>query len=274
MSVKLIALDLDGTTLNSKGRLSPFTERTINKTTKSGIHVVIATGRAQCSLPEDILNVPSIEYIITSNGAAITDMKRELLIYENCIGPKALEGVYNLLIQHDFMVEVFLKGKAYVEKHIFENLEKIGLPDSSVKYVRRTRQPYAGVLNMMIKNKEHIENININFGNQQDRKVMREKLKLLKDVTITSSMDHNLEIGGATTSKADALLELCKKLEISTEQMMVCGDSPNDETMMKIAGLPIAMGNAKESIKRAAKYITGTNDEDGVALAIEKYVLK
>lgn len=274
MAIKLIALDLDGTTLNSEGKLTTFTEKTLNRATEKGIHVVIATGRVGSALPEEVLKVSGIEYAITSNGAAIINLRKEKIIYENCIEPKALEGVYKLLSQHDFMVEVFIKGKAYVEKRIFENLEKVGIPESSIIYVRRTRQPYINVLNMMINNKENIENININFGNQKDKEIMREKLMCLKDVTITSSMEHNLEIGGATTSKASALKELCNKLGIKTEQIMACGDSPNDEAMMKVAGLPVAMGNAKESIKAMAKYITGTNDEDGVAVAIERFALK
>ncbi len=274
MAIKLIALDLDGTTLNSEGKLTTFTEKTLNRATDKGIHVVIATGRVCSALPEEVLKVSGIEYAITSNGAAIVNLKKEKIIYENCIEPKALESVYKLLSQHDFMVEVFLKGKAYVEKRIFENLERVGISESSMVYVRRTRQPYINVLNMMIDNKENIENININFANQKDKEIMREKLLGLKDVTITSSMEHNLEIGGATTSKASALKELCDKLGIKTEQIMACGDSPNDEAMMKVSGLPVAMGNAKESIKKMAKYITCTNDEDGVAIAIEKFALK
>lgn len=273
MAIQLIALDLDGTTLNSEGKLTSFTEKTLNRATEKGIHVVIATGRVHSALPKEVVNVSGIEYAITSNGAAITNLRKDKLIYENCIEPKALESIYQLLNQHEFMVEVFLKGKAYVEKHIFDNLEKVGIPESSMLYVRRTRQPYVDVLNMLIKHKENIENININFGNQKDKEYMREKLIKLKGVTITSSMEHNLEIGGATTSKASALKELCNKLGIKTEQIMACGDSPNDEAMMKVAGLAVAMGNAKGSIKSIAKYITGTNDEDGVATAIERFVL-
>ncbi len=271
MTIKLIALDLDGTTLNSEGKVSPYTEKILNKATKQGIHVVIATGRSQSALPEEILKLPGIEYAITSNGAAIIDLRQEKIIYENCIDAEALEEVHKLLIQYDYMVEVFLEGKAYVEKNIFENLEKVGLSERNIKYVRRTRLPYTNVLNMMLRNKGRIENININFSNQEDRTHMRKKLNLLKNVTITSSLEHNLEIGGATTSKASALKELCKSLGIESKHIMACGDSPNDEEMMKVAGIPVAMGNARPSIKKISKYITFTNDEDGVAKAIEKF---
>ncbi|QHI73157.1 HAD-IIB family hydrolase [Aminipila terrae] len=188
--------------------------------------------------------------------------------------PEALEHVYNLLSTHELMVEVFVKGKAYIEKHIFENLDQVGITESHIRYVRKTRQPYKNVLNMMIKNKENIENININFANKQDRKLIKEKLMELKHITITSSSDHNIEIGGETTSKASALKVLCNKLEVSPECIMACGDSTNDEDMLKVAGLPVAMGNAKDSVKAMAKYITSTNDEDGVAAAIKKFAFK
>ncbi len=274
MMIKLIALDLDGTTLNSQGKLTSTTEETLNKAAESGIHVVIATGRARCSLPEEVVSLPGIEYAITSNGAAITDLRSEELIYEDCIDPQVLEQLYLLLKKQDFMIEVFIKGKAYVEKYFFENLEAVGMSEHHMNYVKRTRQPFTDVLNLMIRNKEHIENININFSNQQDRKRMGEKLIRFPNITVTSSSEHNIEIGGATTNKASALRELCGKLGVHTEHIMACGDSPNDEEMMRVAGMPVAMGNAKESIKRMAKYITSTNDEDGVAAAIKKLALK
>ena len=129
------------------------------------------------------------------------------------------------------------------------------------------------LLDFVKENNHLVENININFGRQEDKKMMGEVLKQLENVTITSSFDHNLEIGGATTSKADAIQQLCRRLGITEEEIMACGDSPNDEAMLKASGLPVAMANGKEQIKSIAAYITGSNDEDGVAQAIKKFVL-
>ena len=102
---------------------------------------------------------------------------------------------------------------------------------------------------------------------------MYEKLIRLPEATITSSFDHNLEIGGATTSKADALRQMGKLLGIRQDEMMAIGDSPNDIAMLLESGTPVAVGNAKPEVKEIAKYIAPTNHEDGVADAIEKFVL-
>lgn len=274
MSIKLIALDLDGTTLNSKSEMTELTRQTLNRAVRKGIHVVIATGRVYCALPQDIENVSGIEYIITSNGAAMTKRKEQKLIYENCIGEGEIDKIHKLLSDHNFLVEVFVKGKAYAERCILENLEQVGISESSMRYMRKTRLPHENVLSLLFENRRHVENINVIFRNQSDRAAMKEELIRLDNVTVTSSVGHNLEIGGKTTSKADALSELCRRLGIQHDEIMACGDSHNDEAMLQLAGLPVAVGNAEASVKNIAKYVTETNDRDGVALAIRKLVLK
>ena len=137
----------------------------------------------------------------------------------------------------------------------------------------QTRRPVAGLYDFILKHKEHVENINVNFEDQADRAMMREVLGRLENTTLTTSFDHNLEIGGATTSKAEALRELERILGVRPEEMMAVGDSPNDVAMMKLAGLPVAVGNAKNEVKAVARYVTATNHEDGVAQAVRKFVL-
>ena len=85
-------------------------------------------------------------------------------------------------------------------------------------------------------------------------------------------MPHNLEIGGRTTSKASAIASLCRLLNIKEKNVMAVGDSPNDEAMIKAAGVGVAMGNAEEEVKACADFITLSNGEDGVAYAVEKFV--
>ena len=96
--------------------------------------------------------------------------------------------------------------------------------------------------------------------------------QLEDNATLTTSFDHNWEIGGKTTSKARALEELGKILGVEREEMMSFGDSPNDIPMIKAAGIGVAVGNAKDSVKEAADYVTLSNDEAGVARAVEKFV--
>ena len=125
----------------------------------------------------------------------------------------------------------------------------------------------------LLANKDKIENIKIFFETQEAKANMHPVLLGIDNATVTSSLDNNWEIGGATTSKANALAQLQKMLGISREEMMACGDSPNDIDMLKEAGISVAVGNAKEPVKQMASYISTSNNEDGVARAVEKFVL-
>ena len=159
---------------------------------------------------------------------------------------------------------------AYTDSAHYELAKQGGLPYRNSQYVVDTRNPVDDIIGFTLEHKDRIENININFDNQSDRMAMREILKKLPDVTLTTSFDHNLEIGGATTSKASALEALGEILGVSKDEIMACGDG----AMMSIAGLPVAVGNAKDEIKAMAAYVTDTNDNDGVAKAVEKFVLE
>ena len=95
----------------------------------------------------------------------------------------------------------------------------------------------------------------------------------MQNVTVTSSFPYNIEIGGEGTSKASALAKLAEQLGVKKEEMMCCGDSLNDMAMLKVAGLAVAMANAEPAVKGVADYVTDTNENDGVAKAVEKFVL-
>lgn len=271
--IRLIALDLDGTTLDSNRRMTGRTKAAIEAAIQKGLHVVIATGRAYSALPKEVYEIAGMKYIATSNGASVTDISDGSKIYSNCIDAKALENTVSLLRKYDFMFEFFIKGDAYVEQAIYDKIAATTFTKHHKHYIIETRKPVEGLLDFALMHKEFVENINVNFENQDDRSMMKKVLDTLENVTITTSFDHNLEIGGETTSKADAIKMLCNKLGISEAHVMACGDSPNDTAMLKAAGFPVAMKNAKDELKEIAKYITSTNDEDGVAEAIEKFAL-
>ena len=274
MSIKLIALDLDGTTLNNDRVISRANRTALEEAIQRGVNVVIATGRTYSALPEDVFQIRGIQYVLTSNGAIITDLREKKAIYENCIAPTAVEQAVELLKQYEFMVEAFTEGRAYIEKSFYDNIKETRLSFRHVDYVLSTRQPVEGLYDFILAHKAHIENINVNFDDQKDRARMREVLSGLENTTLTTSFDHNLEIGGATTSKAAALRELEHILDVRPEEMMAIGDSPNDVAMLRLAGMPVAVGNAKDEVKAVAKYVTAANHEDGVAQAVRKFVLE
>ena len=266
--IKLIALDLDGTTLTREG-LSRRTKETLEEAIRRGIEVVIATGRVYTSLPESIHKIEGLKRIITSNGAHITDCQTGEFFYSNYLNPESVRLVHGILSERpEFPIEVFTKGVAYIDSSVYEDLEKNGSTFMSAKYVLRTRRPVEKIYDFLLAHEDSIENINIHFEFPQDRLEMLEVLRSLPAVTITSSEKNNLEVGGETTSKANALTELCKELDIGMEHVMAFGDSPNDIHMITEAGIGVAMGNGEDCVKEAADLITLGNNDEGVAYAI------
>lgn len=272
MTVKLIALDLDGTTLNSKGHLSEGNKHALTRAIEEGVYVVIATGRCISSLPEEVLNLPKMQYVITSNGAKIQDLRNGNTVYSNCLAPELVEDSEKILRTCPHIIEIFVDGYAYIEKHIYDDIMTGEITYRHREYVKNTRNPVDGLMAFMLENKNDIENINIFFISQTAKSEWYPILCTLKNATVTSSLENNWEIGGATTSKASALAELGTMLGITKKEVMACGDSPNDCDMLNQAGIPVAVGNAKPPVKKIAYYITGTNDEDGVAEAVRKFV--
>ena len=272
-NIKMIALDLDGTTLTSEKIITPRTQKALRAAMEKGINVVIATGRVFAALPEEILNEEGIEYAVTSNGAVVTRLADNEDIYNNCIDVEAAERVIAELRKIPYMKEIFVGKKAYVEKEIYENLADWGMTGYSAHYILTTRLPYEGVLDLMEENKDKIENVNVNFTDMELKMKTWKEFDKIPGVTITSSLARNIEIGGATTSKANALAALAEKLGIKEDEIMACGDSHNDKKMLEMAGIAVAMGNADDEVKQVADFITEDCDHDGVAIAVEKFCL-
>jgi len=286
MSIRMIGLDLDGTALNGEGRFSPGVRKAIAEAGKLGAHVVIATGRPVCSLPDEIYSVSGLEYVITTNGARIIrldrekhasdnwkDHTRELTIYENLISPEATIKAAAVLRAAGANAEVMTGGIAYIGRREYDLICSGAITTRSKRYVTATRTVKEDILAFLEEKAGEVESISINYTTDSELGRVRAELGKLGDVTLTSSFPFNNELGGATTSKASALEFLMKSLGIARDELMVCGDSPNDAAMLKEAGLAVAMGNATPDVIAVSDFVTLSNTEDGVALAIERFVL-
>lgn len=275
MNIKLIALDLDGTTLRKGAVLSEVTKNTLEEAIDKGVHVVVATGRTFYSLPEAVLGIKGLEYVITSNGARVLSLPDRSVIYSNCPDPGSIQTVEEILREYpQYPIEVFTGGRAYIQREVYEDVRDNGSDYLDASYIVSTRTPVDKIYDFLLQNAEKIENINVQFKNPKDKSAMMKRLSSVDTVTVTTSTHHNLEIGGATTSKADAIRHLCGILNIREENVMAVGDSPNDGAMIEAAGLGIAVANALDEVREKADYITLSNDEDGVAFAVNRFVLK
>ena len=274
MEIKMIGLDLDGTALNDNGEFSERTRQAFKKAHEKGIHVVIATGRAEFSLPKNISEIEGLEYVITSNGARVLRLSDGCVVYKNFISPQKVREIIEVLKSQIARAEMFANGKAYISRSEYDGIVSGDILTRSKGYVMATRNPIDDIYAHMIDWEDHIENISVNYPNNEAKHECEKKLSELEGITVTSSFPLNNEIGGASTSKADALEYLLQSFGLHKDNLMVCGDSRNDIAMIEHAGLGIAMENADDCVKDVADITTLSNEEDGVAYAIEKYALK
>ena len=271
--IRIIALDLDGTTLNNRREFSEATRRAFSRAMEAGVHIVISTGRAFASLPESMFGIEGLEYVITSNGAVVTRLSDMEQVYTNRLDPDAVVKVVDAIKDRGFSVDAFVDGIAYMEASEFYDIRDKGSTFRDVEYVLSTRHPVEDLFRYILDNRDVMENISINFRTMQEKQDMEKELLKIDNITLTSSFHNNFEIGGPTTSKADALKHLMDMLGLNSSQLMACGDSLNDLAMIKLAAVGVAMANADEYTREQADHITSTNEEDGVAKAIEKFAL-
>ena len=271
--IRMIALDLDDTTLRTDKSMAERTEKALAGAAEQGVIVVVSTGRVLNSLPDNVKSVPGIRFVINSNGACINDLETGETLYKNFLDPEKVGQIIELLAQYDFPVEVFTGGEAYMNESDYNKIKQNPSKYRSAEYILWSRRPVPDVLELLRLNADIIENISVNFRKPEEKNRMRELLAEIGGITVTSSVYYNIEIGGPNTSKAEALRVLMKRFGISAEELMACGDSPNDAAMVEMAGIGVAVANAHERIRQIADYITDSNDNDGVAKAIEKFVL-
>ena len=269
MAIKLIALDLDGTTLQPGGVLSDYTRAVLERALAQGIKVVPTTGRVLAAMPEEILELKGLEYIITSNGASIIEVMNQEEIYQNLMPVEHVSELLTYLEAYPIMIELFAEGKAYVEERFYNNPHQYGVSEDFIEYVRRTRIPIADRQMWLSELSKGVENINLVFKEPQMRNEALEKLGDFKTFTVTSSLNHNIELGGVTTNKGSALKYLCDSLGILPEEVMAAGDNHNDLALLTYAGLPITVENAIEEAKALAHHITESNEFDGIGRFIE-----
>ena len=271
--ISLVATDLDGTLLLQNKHISKRTYDVLKKANENGVHVVIATGRSFSALPESIFKIDGMRYVVTSNGANIIDLKDNEVIYKNCIDAAQIPEIINFLKERPYILEVFTGGKAYMSKSDYDKFRSRTIDFRPIEYVLQTRIPIADIFEFTSKNASAIENININFDSLSDKPKAYEELLKFDNITVTTSFDFNLEIGGNTTSKGDALNFLTQMLGLTSKNVLSIGDNPNDSSMLGFSEIAVAVENAHEDIIKLADHITSSNDEDGVAKAVEKFVL-
>lgn len=275
--IKLLALDLDGTVLNNAKHITPVTRAALEAAIAAGVTVIPASGRPMTGLCEEFLSIPGVEYALTSNGAAVYRLRDNRAIYTNYLDTDLAAELMEGMLPLELMATFFADGQGYAVARQMSLLPRLPLDEPVKAYLRASRKLLEDPV-AFIRQQGKVEKFSLNFVHGPDGGwVDYDKLKVMLDrhpeLSVVSGGTDNLEITAPTASKGTALLALADFLGIPHEQTMACGDSENDLEMLKAAGFSVAMANCEDCIRPYVDAVTGTNEEDGVAQAIQKYIL-
>lgn len=276
--IKLVALDLDGTLFDNSSRISKRNLTAIRSITDKGIHVVISTGRPFEGIPFDQIKGTGINYAITANGSGIYEISTGKCLYENAMDEELVTPILSFLLTRDIHMDAFIGGKGYTPIQCVETAQKLTVPSSIKNYIITTRTRLDNILQFIHENQLKVQKMTLNFypaadGTLIDRETVRKFLVSNPSITTVCGGYNNLEFTRADANKGVGLRKLAEILGVNPDATMAIGDTENDLAIIEAAGIGVAMGNATDAVKARADYVTTTNTKDGVAAAIEHFIL-
>ena len=264
-----MALDLDGTLTNSKKEITPHTRETlIRAQQEKGVKIILASGRPTYGVAP-LANALELDkfggYILAYNGGEIIDWRTREIMYKNLLDHDVLPYLYECAKKNGFAIvtyenEYVLTEKPddeYVLKEALLNVMKIKKVDN---FLEAVKHPIAKCL--IVGEPARLARLEAE---------MREHLK--DRMGVFRSEPYFLELVPKGIDKARSLSVLLDELGLKREELMAAGDGFNDLSMVKFAGMGVAMANAQDVVKENADFITLSNEEDGVAHAVEKFIL-
>lgn len=270
MKFKIIALDVDGTLVNSNGELSEINKRELIRAQEEmGIRLILASGRpleGLQKLAEELKLKDYSGYILPYNGAQIINCRTGKVISSHTIPLSEVEKLYqlskgrgvNFLTYHDQKVVSENADNHYITQEAKKNgMETLEVPNL-LEYIKE----------------EPAKCMIAGEPNEMDDLEAIIKKELSNKVTITRSAMAFIEIAPHRIHKNQSIATLLDKLDYNRQELIAVGDSWHDVEMIQYAGLGVTVSNAKEAVKACADYVTTSNDEDGIAHMIEKYIFR
>lgn len=276
--IKLIALDLDGTLFDSNTQISKQNIEAIKRATSQGVHVVISTGRPYIGVPFDKIKDTGINYALTTNGAAIYEISTGKCIHQDGMDQELALNAINYVLSKDVHMDAFIDGKAYSPLQCLDPGMRMSVNPALKAYILgETRTRIEDLQSFIVDNNLAVQKVTINFVNDENGvPIDREAINnfLIEDGRYNAVCGgyNNLEFTKAGVDKGVGLRQLAKYLGVPIEQTMAVGDTENDLAILQAAGIGVAMGNATPEIKELADYVTLSNDESGVAAAINHFI--
>ena len=288
---KLVAIDLDGTMLNHDGEISERTKEIVEKCLKKDVEIVLASGRPIDSIKTIAKELGIKGYFIAGNGALVYDIQKDEMIYENYIKKEKVLEIIKICEENSIAYNVYTDKvilttnlKFNVLYYYKENLNKeenkqtnISIVENMYEYVENMKEDKflkiticdqnEIIFHSIIKKLKEINGIEVLEIEHMSRKIIKQGTEEIPVEYFYT------EISASNVDKWKAIEFLIKKIGLKQEEVMTIGDNINDKKMIENAGMGIAMKGSTEEILEIAKDITETNDNDGVAIALEKYLL-
>ncbi len=271
MDYKLIASDLDGTLLLPDMTVSPENRAAIAALAQKGVHFVPASGRTLREIPAELQNDPNIRYIIYSNGAATVDLRTGQR-FLRCIDKALSNWVLDTIAPFTTHITLRQGGVSYADaaQQTAEYCARCNLWDTH-RHILQTKGEFVADFTAFAKSADAVEMYALFFESLEERAECQRLLQANPHLLVAEATEHNLEIFSARAGKGNALRDLAAQLHIPIAQTIAMGDSDNDTSVLKAAGLGLAMQNACDTLKNTADAVICHHTEHAALYLLEHY---
>ncbi len=288
---KLMAIDLDGTLLNSTGEVSEGTKLALQNARAQGTEVVLASGRPISSTKTLALELGVDNYLISGNGSVVYDIQKDEIIYNKFLSKEQVLEIVRMCEENSFYYNIYTEEEVIAKSlnynvlfYYKENVKKaedkrthINIVENVEKYIEESGyenflkitvcDESKLIFNSIMRRLKEIENVDI-------LEVEYMSKKRIKDGTDDVEIQYYYtEVTNKNVNKWSAIEFLMEKLGIKANEIVAIGDNLNDKEMIENAGLGVVMGNSNPKMKEMANVIVADNDSEGVMDAINKFVL-
>ena len=287
---KLVAIDLDGTLLNSYGEVSENTKEEIKKAIENGIEVVLASGRPISSV-EDLANeLQANHYLISGNGAIVYDMYKKEVVYDKFLSKEQVLNIVKICEENSIYYNIYTENEVLTKSLNYNTLFYYSENTHKQEEKRTNINILTDVYDYILKsNDQKYLKVTVCDQSQIVFASIIKKLRTINDIDvldvahmskkiIKSGTEEVLveycytEITNKNVNKWTALEYIMKEKNIDRSEVAAIGDNINDKEMIEEAGLGVAMGNSTPAIKEVANVEVGTNNEEGVRETFQKYI--
>ena len=272
--IRIIALDLDGTLLNSRKELTPGCRAALDRAAAAGIEIVPTTGRYFGGMPEVIRALPYLHYAITVNGAQVYDIRRDAVVYRAELPCAQAVAIMQAFDDESIDYDCYMDNQGWITRSVWERAAEFGPDEHYFHMVRTLRKPVDDLKRFVLERGGSVQKVQAFTWDMPLRRRMLDTLaERFESIAISSSVVNNIEVNHADANKGAALLRLAEYLGLDRSQTAAFGDGLNDVSMIADAGIGIAMANACQEVAACADRVTAGCDEDGVAAGIETWCL-